>query len=645
MCFCFAAPASMTAQVTIGSSETPNPGALLDLREDISSNTVTAKKGLALPRVMLTDLKNLYPMFEADGSEYKLKGQQYSKADQDAIHTGLVVYHIDNCSLYGNGAYVWDGEQWRPLKANATLAGLNFNQDYFDLPSGKDARGMTSQDLEIAWQKDPGPSWTLETVSRLDAIPFTGNPLSPSTLVSSPATMELLPDAMTDTEVTATNPWKSKESRLAFTYAECGNDRYVTLNQTNYALKVNDSFDNSFLYNPGYTGTFPVQGNATWKNTLFSTSSMSSVSPSTGGETLKDGTTASIDVAYVVGNSGIRYDTSDITFSDTQAPKRFDDILVRIMNCNTNMYDPPMEDWARVAGFSEADIAEVKADATGNTSKGPTANGTMLHRDQSGNLFLSGRFGYEDAPLNTVERRWMLNNLAATDYAVGNPHLHGRQLMQGDGVNSVYNTAYYHYPERKLSTYTNNPRLGLLYTWDAATGGKGGKNGNTLIKDAEDVNQNPDRVQGICPNGWHLPSDWEWTELEIEYNVNTSKYSSLPDANGTITIGVGGHERGTTHGWAMIDPCPSPGQTLPPNGQSNIISNDPSIAPGMNILLAGMVYNSASNFYGENVYIWTASATNNSSSAVSRGFYYYMGGTDRRYPARSGQYSVRCKKD
>lgn len=58
----------LSAQVTIGSNKAPVPGALLDLKEHESSGTdqTTAVKGLALPRVQLSDLRNLYPMFKGD---------------------------------------------------------------------------------------------------------------------------------------------------------------------------------------------------------------------------------------------------------------------------------------------------------------------------------------------------------------------------------------------------------------------------------------------------------------------------------------------------------------------------------------------------------------------------------------------------
>jgi uncharacterized protein (TIGR02145 family) len=36
----------------------------------------------------------------------------------------------------------------------------------------------------------------------------------------------------------------------------------------------------------------------------------------------------------------------------------------------------------------------------------------------------------------------------------------------------------------------------------------------------------PGRVQGICPDGWHLPSDSEWQELEMYLGMNMSEADS-----------------------------------------------------------------------------------------------------------------------
>jgi uncharacterized protein (TIGR02145 family) len=48
---------------------------------------------------------------------------------------------------------------------------------------------------------------------------------------------------------------------------------------------------------------------------------------------------------------------------------------------------------------------------------------------------------------------------------------------------------------------TNYTTYDVLYNWPAAMNG------------AASSNSNPSGVQGVCPSGWHLPSDAEWTTL------------------------------------------------------------------------------------------------------------------------------------
>ncbi len=55
--------------------------------------------------------------------------------------------------------------------------------------------------------------------------------------------------------------------------------------------------------------------------------------------------------------------------------------------------------------------------------------------------------------------------------------------------------------EANYSTY------GVLYNWYAAMAG------------ASSSDANPSAVQGVCPTGWHLPSDAEWKTLEMELGM------------------------------------------------------------------------------------------------------------------------------
>ena len=68
-------------------------------------------------------------------------------------------------------------------------------------------------------------------------------------------------------------------------------------------------------------------------------------------------------------------------------------------------------------------------------------------------------------------------------------------------------------------------KFGLLYNWETAMAGSGTSESN------------PSKVQGICPEGWHLPSNSEWKELgdtirnqAIKQNPKDSiKYEPLGD--------------------------------------------------------------------------------------------------------------------
>jgi uncharacterized protein (TIGR02145 family) len=57
--------------------------------------------------------------------------------------------------------------------------------------------------------------------------------------------------------------------------------------------------------------------------------------------------------------------------------------------------------------------------------------------------------------------------------------------------------------------------FGALYTWAAA------------MKGAAQSSTNPSGVQGVCPTGWHLPSDAEWKELEMYLGMSQADADDL----------------------------------------------------------------------------------------------------------------------
>ena len=85
---------------------------------------------------------------------------------------------------------------------------------------------------------------------------------------------------------------------------------------------------------------------------------------------------------------------------------------------------------------------------------------------------------------------WMKENLRTTKYADGTSITIG-------GVSST-DPRYYDNSSHPLPLETR----GYLYNWAAVMHG------------ASSSSANPSGVQGICPSGWHVPSDAEWTEME-----------------------------------------------------------------------------------------------------------------------------------
>jgi hypothetical protein len=86
--------ASMSAQVTIGSTDDPHSGALLDLQ----STTL----GLKLPCISIISIQNL---------GLPLKGT-FTAADAK----GMVAYNTN--PALGEGLYVWDGSSWKNLNSS-----------------------------------------------------------------------------------------------------------------------------------------------------------------------------------------------------------------------------------------------------------------------------------------------------------------------------------------------------------------------------------------------------------------------------------------------------------------------------------------------------------------------------------------------
>jgi hypothetical protein len=124
----------LSAQVTIGSLEEPATGALLQLKEisGIIDDSPDAYKGLAMPRVNLTDVNNLYPMLLDDPANPASGPSASYAADKpalDKLHTGLIVYNANDAVPFKKGLYVWSGSKWEPAGSTDVENGLTLTGD------------------------------------------------------------------------------------------------------------------------------------------------------------------------------------------------------------------------------------------------------------------------------------------------------------------------------------------------------------------------------------------------------------------------------------------------------------------------------------------------------------------------------------
>ncbi len=197
---------------------------------------------------------------------------------------------------------------------------------------------------------------------------------------------------------------------------------------------------------------------------------------------------------------------------------------------------------------------------------------------------------------------WMKQNLRTTKYA------DGTSISQGTSTSTT--TAHWYYPNNSSS---NKTTYGLLYTWPAVMNG------------ATSSDANPSGVQGVCPTGWHVPSDAEWTQL-TNYVSSQSQYVCGSN-NAYIAKALAG-----TTGWSSSTGTCAVGDTPSQNNST-----------GFSALPAGN-YSGSYNYFGNTAYFW--SATEFDSTVAYHCFLdYRIVGVGRSGCTKTHGNSVRCLRD
>lgn len=215
---------------------------------------------------------------------------------------------------------------------------------------------------------------------------------------------------------------------------------------------------------------------------------------------------------------------------------------------------------------------------------------------------------YDGNVYNTVgigNQCWMKENLRSTHYS------DGTSIALGTSYGVSAPARYYpNHDSAHVSIY------GYLYNWAAVMNG------------AASSAANPSGVHGICPSGWHVPSDAEWTQME---NFVSSQNQYLCN-NSTSNIAKA---MASTTGWNS-------------SSTACAVGNNPSLnnAVGFSAMPAGDChYDWGYEDFGRNALFWTSTENASNGNAWRRYFDYNSPDINRNNKDKGNGFSIRCLHD
>jgi len=200
---------------------------------------------------------------------------------------------------------------------------------------------------------------------------------------------------------------------------------------------------------------------------------------------------------------------------------------------------------------------------------------TYFTDERDGQRYLSVKIG---------EQTWMAENL---NYAADDSKCVGISGITGTLVDN----------DGRCATY------GRLYNWA------------TAMDSSASSKEVPSGVKGVCPNGWHIPSDAEWDTLTVAV-----------DGTGTRGLTGAGTKLKAASGWS----------SLSGNGTDDF---------GFSALPGGIGGSTGGFNYVGNYGYWWSSTEYSATSAYLRSMSYSTGNVSRGYNNKSSLYSVRCLRD
>ena len=236
--------------------------------------------------------------------------------------------------------------------------------------------------------------------------------------------------------------------------------------------------------------------------------------------------------------------------------------------------------------------------------------------DHEGNVYATVQIG---------NQCWMRDNLRTTT----SPST-GTYLIPAVGISNTYTGKQARWYNNDSATYAPM-NYGLLYNWNAAVDtfntAYGETSVNTNFNDAVSVTFSGHR-RGICPAGWHLPSDGEWTAL-TNYVRSQSEYTCSGDSS-YIAKALASETGWNTHtNYCTVG--------------NDLITNN---ATGFSAIPAGYCDGSSFTNAGNYASFWSSTQIGGYPNyASNRNLYFLHANVTRGYFNKNDGYSVRCLRN
>ncbi|MDR0681730.1 MAG: fibrobacter succinogenes major paralogous domain-containing protein [Dysgonamonadaceae bacterium] len=578
---------SANAQVRIGGTEDPHPAAALDLNTTDASNS--GNLGLYLPRVSLSSVK-----------------QQLN--DTNPLN-GAMIWNTNENFYLGKGVYVWGDTVWVPIQrtliSNSTLQPITTDPFVRILSNPALGLGVTfqvpsaysdmSNTARFSWRvvANGAPSYTPEgstSGSRQEVlfVPYDNTARTYSAQVKA-----------ISNNGTSDSQWSAWETSAAGQYQGW----YRINGAAGYDIKATNYTDNS------------TKGRWIERTQLLLTGNEYTV------ETLGGAGTPIYSWSIERDETGCASLGTGQT-SETVELQFYSSVLSKADLVN----NPGKADTIVLQCVVTDDLATYTLQRKITVGDRDECSPVAKLLDAEGNDYTVSKFGGVC---------WMTQNLRSTYTMWGD--LKQEISKDRNTVNDYYALSYY-YPYASEATFNSHPEYGLLYTWGAANIG-------TAATEAANAfsGRSSDR-QGICPDGWVIPSDYDWNQLEKEIATHPELYSTQttpftwdekyenrsgfrPDADDGSNV---------TTWWGRTMKSPTPVNNTATYGVSN------TDGTGFNALLVGLIAGGGAYDYSTNAYFWSGSANsasvswrrrlNNSASSASRDTY-----------SKCCFFSVRCR--